>query len=682
MVCARLSSVCLSFGDRDLLKDIDLTLDTKSRMALAGENGSGKSTLMRIIAGLQAPDSGEAWRAPGTIIAYLPQSGLEHSGNTLFQEAETAFARFREIESRKIGIEERLSESNAGDEQLEPLLEEHDELQQHLIRSEYYEREERIHRVLIGLGFGEDDFGKRAETFSGGWQMRIGLARVLLENPDLVLLDEPTNYLDIEARTWLESFLESFSGGVVVVSHDRYFLDVTVGKVAELLRGKLTLYHGNYTHYLKQRETEMESLLASYKRQQEEIDRMESFIRRFRYNASKARQVQSRIKQLEKMERIEIPESMKRIRFTFPPAPHSGKIVLKARDLCKSYGDLKVLEDVTFTLERGDRMVLVGKNGAGKTTLMKILAGRLDPDKGSIEYGAGVRVGYFSQELESLPEEGTVYDVAAEDAPTELIPQLRSLLGAFLFRGEDIEKPVSVLSGGERSRLVLLTLLLHPVNLLVLDEPTNHLDMASKSVLLNALEDFGGTLVFVSHDRYFIEDLAERVLELRAGSWRLFPGDYPYYLRRIEQEENIEDEGGAPDSGAEGEASRSHAASLPSNTPGRSGSGGRPAGRETGSGDAGRTLERAEKKRLQSSYRKLRKREEEIVGRLEEIDAEHDELLEEMASEEVYTDGERVRSLKSRIEELERARRRQSELWSETEDELNRIDTTRNSLSS
>ncbi len=659
MVCARLSNISLAFGDRDLLKGIDLNLDTKSRIALSGENGSGKSTLMRIIAGLQSPDSGDVWRQPDSVFAYLPQSGLEHSGKTLYGEAETAFARYRDVETRKTEIEEQLSESSEDDENLERLLAEHDLLQQHLIRSEYYDREERIQRVLLGLGFAEGDLQRPVEQFSGGWQMRVGLAKVLLENPNLVLLDEPTNYLDIEARTWLESFLSTFEGGVVVVSHDRYFLDVTVDMVAELLNGGLTIYHGNYTDYLKQREAVMESLMSTYRRQQAEIERMENFIRRFRYNASKARQVQSRIKQLEKMERIELPESMKKIHFTFPPAPHSGKIVLKVKDVGKSYGDLEVLTDVTFTLERGDRMVLVGRNGAGKSTLMKIMSGNLEPDGGTLEYGAGVRVGYFSQELLSLPDEGTVYDAAEEDAPTDLIPQLRSLLGAFLFRDDDINKPVHVLSGGERSRLVLLKLLLHPVNLLVLDEPTNHLDMASKTVLLDALEDFGGTLVFVSHDKYFIEDLAERVLELRDGQWRLFPGDYSYYLRRIE----AENEGAASYTG-----SPRGSGTVGSSTPGNGTS------QSTEYSSDRSLIDRDEKKRLKSSYRKLKKREEEIVERLETIDADHQKIMDEMAGEEVYTDGEKVRALKRRIEELERKRERESRRWSDTEEELNRIE--------
>jgi len=467
------------------------------------------------------------------------------------------------------------------------------------------------------------DRDRATDEFSGGWQMRIALAKILLETPDILLLDEPTNYLDIEARTWLEEYLKTFPGGVLVVSHDRYFLDVTVNEVVEIFSGRLTRYAGNYTAYEKRRESELAALKESYRIQQEEIARQEEFIRRFRYNASKAAMVQSRIKQLEKRVPIEIPESMKRMHFSFPEPPHSGRRILSVEGVTKSYSSVPVLKDLCFALERGDKLVVAGRNGAGKSTLLRILAGADHSFSGRVEYGAGARIGYFAQEQdESLDPSRSVVEEIEAVCPTPLFPKIRNMLGAFLFRGDDIHKSTAVLSGGERNRLALLKMLLHPANLLILDEPTNHLDMNSKDVLLDALREFAGTVIFVSHDRYFIEGLAGKVLELRAGHPpRLFPGGYDYYLFRISREE--EEQENRPDS----------AESLRASVPAAS---------------AART-DREEAKRRKSILRRLERREEEVLARIEELEEEHRELQRRLALPEVYADGAEVKAVMEKI---------------------------------
>ena len=405
------------------------------------------------------------------------------------------------------------------------LLERHQELAERLEQSGYARRRERIERVLAGLGFAREEFGKPVGEFSQGWRMRIGLARVLCEQADILLLDEPTNYLDLEARTWLEQYLRDTPAGVLVVSHDRWFLDTTADTVAELYGGKLTLYPGSFSAYERRREAELAQIEAAYERQQEEIARMEVFIRRFRYKASKARQVQSRLGQLERVARIQPPPVQKRIHFHFPDPPHGGNLALRLQGLGKAYGDKRLFRGLDLELSRGEKLALVGPNGAGKSTLMRLLARQEPPSEGAVVHGAGLSLGYYSPDHpEELSGTESVLERVESWAPTHLIPQLRSLLGAFLFRDDEVFKPVGVLSGGEKSRLALLSLLLHPVNCLFLDEPTNHLDLLSKDVLLDALVRYPGTLVFVSHDRYFIEKLATRVLELEGGRARVFPG--------------------------------------------------------------------------------------------------------------------------------------------------------------
>ena len=636
MSFAQLSRISLAFGPRDILKDLSLTISGSSRTALTGGNGSGKTTLMKIIAGLNQPDSGDIRLQRDTHISYLPQSGITHAGMTLVEEVEKAFIHLKELLSEKQNLESNLASVKEHDSGYDQLIHQHHEIEEQLLGSGYYQREERIEQVLAGLGFFRQDFGKLCEEFSGGWQMRIALAKVLLEQPDILLLDEPTNYLDIEARDWLEGFLKKFSGGLLIVSHDRFFLDVTVIEVIELFQGEIHRYKGNFSAYEKTREAELASLLADYKQQQEEIKRIEDFINRFRYNANKAPLVQSRIKQLAKIERIVIPENMKRIHFTFPLPPHSGRRVLEISSLSRSYGDNVIFNGFDFLLEKGEKMVVAGKNGSGKSTLLRLIAGRDRDFQGEISFGTGVKAGYFSQDMEDdLDPLNSVIEEIESVAPTQMIDKLRDLLGAFLFRGDDIYKKVGVLSGGEKNRTALIKLLLHPANLLILDEPTNHLDMISKDVLLDALRQYKGTLIFVSHDRYFIEGLTTRVLELSPKGPRNFPGDYSYYLWKTSTEV---------------EEVQTSLKSQPS---------------------TGR-MNREEEKRIKGAIRRLKREEHELLEKLETLESEHQKIQEEMARPEIYTNGEVVRELKDKLTENEIFQEKLSARWEEVEEKLHR----------
>lgn len=468
--------------------------------------------------------------------------------------------------------------------------------------------------------------------------MRIALAKILLENPDILLLDEPTNYLDLEARIWLEDFLAAFKGGVVVVSHDRSFLDVTVNEIYELFNGKLNRYKGNYSEYETRRAAELEALVERYKQQQEEIARTEFFIRRFRYQATKAKQVQSRVKYLEGLERIEIPESLKKMHFSFPKPPHSGNDVLMIENLSKAFGENHVINNLDFYASRGEKIVFAGRNGAGKSTLMRIIAGVDRNHTGTVRYGTDVKIEYFSQDFEAtLDNEKTVEEEIEASAPTELIPSIRSLLGAFLFRGDDIYKKISVLSGGEKNRIALLKMLLHPANLLILDEPTNHLDLISKDILLEALKSYTGTVLFVSHDRYFIENLADRVLELGDGKAVSYLGSYSYYLEKKAQEE----------AGAGAAAEQPKVQTKTAVRP-----------------------DREEAKQRKRDIRKLERELETVMTELDELDSRCSGLNEKMADPANYSDGAKIKKLKEELEEAERLRDEKTLRWEEIEEAL------------
>ncbi|MFA6846230.1 MAG: ABC-F family ATP-binding cassette domain-containing protein, partial [Sphaerochaetaceae bacterium] len=542
MATLQVQNLCLAFGDRDILDDVSFILTDISRTALCGGNGSGKSTLLKVVSGLMSSDSMQLSMTKGLTLAYLPQSDIVPEGQNVYAEVEKGYEHFGKLLEEKSFLEQKLANLGEQDKTQHLLLRLH-EIEEELLSSGYYNRKEKIEQVLLGLGFSVEDLHRDCKEFSGGWQMRIALARVLVENATIMMLDEPTNYLDIEALVWLKNFLKLYHGGVLIVSHDQGFLDDTVNEVFELFQGKLTRYSGNYSQYQTQREMEIQQLEASYKQQQEMLQKNEQFIERFRYKATKSKQVQSRIKQLEKIQVVEIPSHLKQLEFCFPPAPHSGNDVLIVDKLSKSFGKIEIFESLSFMVNKGDRLAVTGRNGAGKSTLLRMLVG-LDADHGgTIRYGSGVTIGYFAQDTEkTLNQENTVIEELQSIATTADIPKLRTYLGSFLFCGDDVFKSVAVLSGGERSRLALLKILLHPVNLLILDEPTNHLDINAKQMLLDALRHYDGTMVFVSHDTYFISHIANRILYLSSGAEpEFFEGDYSYFSYKLNEKEKYEE---------------------------------------------------------------------------------------------------------------------------------------------
>ena len=657
MAFVQFSQVSLAFGDRDILKNVTINLQTGSKVALTGANGAGKSTLIKVLAGLTPPDSGSRAVQKDCRIAYLPQSGLTHHGCTLREEADKAFEFGYELQRRIDEIGEQLA---AGQGNTDSLVLQQSELIQKLEDSGWHRREAAAESVLLGLGFSRSDFDRDTAEFSGGWQMRIALAKALMQGPDILLLDEPTNYLDIEARSWLEGFLQNFRGGFLLVSHDRYFLDVTINEVYELFNGDLKRYPGNFSHYEKVREVELKTLIAAYEQQQEEINKLEDFIRRFGYKATKAAQAQEYQKKLEKMERIEIPESLKKIHFSFPPAPHSGRLVYRMNGITKSYdGTHKVLDNLELTLENGERLVVAGRNGAGKSTLLRIIAGEDKDFTGETIPGAGVQIGYFSQDnAETIRGKETILDYLEARAPLELIPKLRDMLGAFLFRGDDVYKPLDVLSGGEKSRIALLQLLLSPVNLLVLDEPTNHLDLHSKDVLLSALRDFGGTVIFVSHDRGFIEQLATKVLHLEHGTYKYFVGGYQFYMEQMEKE----NEGGgslplAP-AGKPSSATPSNGGSDPRNAP------------ASAEAPASVPLSWEEQKKQEAARRKAEKEVAQLEAKIADLESKKSELENRLADPSVYTNGEKAKAVQREITALSEEIETATQAWEQAAEKL------------
>jgi ATP-binding cassette, subfamily F, member 3 len=526
----QLAQLHKTFGDRVLFDHVTWQIGDRERVGLCGPNGAGKTTLLRILAGIDEADSGQVVTPSGLTVGYLPQDGLNHRGRTLLDEASTAFAELLGQKAEMHALETRLGDDSVPEGEHESMLVRYAELQERFRRDDGYSIDLRIATVLRGLGFTQDDFAKPTETFSGGWQMRIALAKLLLGRPGLLLLDEPTNHLDLDARNWLEEYLATYPAAVILVSHDRYFLDAVVTRITDLNLRTLTDYVGNYSKYVEQRDAMLERLRQAKRDQDEEVARVKMFIDRFRYQATKAAQVQSRIKMLEKVVPIEVPPERKRVRFTFPTAPKSGRTVLDLKGVRKSYGATHVFAGIDLLIERGDRVALIGPNGAGKSTLMRILSGTEAPDAGTRTEGHQVVMQYFAQdEATRLDPTLTVYETLEAGSPIQMVPAIRTILGGFLFGGDDIYKKAGVLSGGERTRLAVARMLLRPANTLLLDEPTNHLDMDSKDVLLDALEDFGGTLILVSHDRYFIDKLATKVIDVGGGTVEVYPGGYEEY---------------------------------------------------------------------------------------------------------------------------------------------------------
>jgi len=521
------------FGHKLLFEDLDWLITPKERAGLVGGNGTGKSTLLKIVAGIEQLDYGSMSATKGIRVGYLPQDGLQVSGRTVFAEGMSVFAGVKELEQELEALTASMSELDPASKEYAQVAERFERADSEFRARDGYAVEAQVGAVLAGLGFRKEDWLRQTEEFSGGWQMRIALAKLLLEKPNLLLLDEPTNHLDLEARDWLEEYLGNYEYAYVLISHDRFFLDVTVKKIVEIWNKRVQFYTGGYEKYKEQKAERLATLEAAYKNQQDRIQQLEAFINRFRYQATKAKQVQSRIKELERIERIELPPEEKTIHFSFPQPKASGRVVAQFKEVAKSYGAKHVFSGVNFTIERGDRVALVGVNGAGKSTLIKLLAGAEPVTAGEYTLGHNAEPDYFAQDqYKELDTNARVLDDLKEAAPRTTETELRNLLGCFLFSEDDVFKRIGVLSGGERNRYALARMLLHPSNFLLLDEPTNHLDIRAKDVLLEALEKFSGTIVFVSHDRYFIEHLATRVFEIADGEVRVFPGNYADYLWR------------------------------------------------------------------------------------------------------------------------------------------------------
>ncbi len=521
------SNLHKAFGDRVLFDRVSWQIQPGQRVGLCGPNGAGKTTLLKMLSGEIEPDAGEIARPNGLTVGYLPQDGLTHAGRTLQGEASRAFETLLALQAELRDLEAQLGDADLPAGEHDDALARYSEVQHAFQDQDGYGIEAKVDAVLRGLGFEAADFEKPTETFSGGWQMRIALAKLLLRRPRLLLLDEPTNHLDLEARNWLEEFLVEYPHAVVLVSHDRYFLDSVVTEIAEVGLRTLTTYRGAYSAYLTEREARIARLREAKRQQDEEVARMRMFIERFRYKATKAKQVQSRVKMLEKITPIEVPAARKRVHFKFPASARSGRTVIELRDVAKAYGDVRVFERAGVHIERGDRVALVGPNGAGKSTLMRMLSGVESPDRGERIEGYRVVLQYFAQdEAARLDGSLTVYETLASGSPVDIVPAIRNILGGFLFSEDDVYKRVAVLSGGERTRLAVARMLLRPSNTLILDEPTNHLDIDSTDVLLDALTDYGGTLIFVSHDRYFVDRLATKIIDVGHGEAALYPGTY------------------------------------------------------------------------------------------------------------------------------------------------------------
>ncbi len=615
-----INDLSIQYGDKHLFRNISARLDGRERIGLVGVNGAGKSTLIKIMAGRREVDPGVMVRAKRTTIGYLPQEVDSFPpGRTLMEEAKTAFADALTLQEQLDACNHQLGIIDPSDPEFEDLLAYQGELQERLEHADVFRIQSQTEKILLGLGFRAEDFDKECQQFSGGWLMRLMLAKILLAEPSLLLLDEPTNHLDIDSLTWLEEFLKGYRGAMVIISHDRAFLDALTDTTWELSLGRLTPYRGNYSKYVVDKEMRMEVQRAAYDNQQAKIQQTMRFVERFRSKSTKAKQAQSRLKQLEKMELIELEETERAITFRFPPAAASGRLAVSVAALAKQFNAKQVFTELTFEIQRGDKLAVVGVNGAGKSTLVKIMAGLVEPDSGEVRFGHNVLPSYFGQhQAQELDGGMSVLETLSRSGAEMTTTQVRSILGAFLFRGEEVDKMVRVLSGGEKSRLALAKMIAEPANLLIMDEPTNHLDMSSQEILQEAMRQYDGSIIVVSHNRYFLDSFVNKVLEIRDGRAALFEGNISDYLAKVKQ---LRGEAGRPTEAA--------AVSSPKAAP-------TAAPPTAAKGKEARQLKarlREERNRKLGPLQQQADRAEEEIGRLEERKAE---LERQLADPELY----------------------------------------------
>lgn len=646
----QLEKISLALGDRDLLDEISTLINPGERIGLVGPNGAGKSTLLKIIMGIQEKDAGSIVLSNEETLGYLPQDGVDPDFElTVIEEVETAFSEIFDLEEEVNELQQKLAETDPESEEHEKLLERYGLLQTKLEASGLYTLRSDVEKILMGLGFKESDFSRNTTEFSGGWLMRIALAKLLLKKPTYLLLDEPTNHLDIESLQWMENFLNSYEGAVIVVSHDRAFLDTITNRTLALRKGKMSDYSGNYSFYERKWKEERELLINAQKNQAKELKETEEFIERFRYKASKARQVQSRVKQLEKIDRIEVEDELANVSFSFPEPERSGQVVMRLENIKKSYDDNVVFDGLDYEIERGDKIAVVGPNGAGKSTMIRILAGIEPIQGGERNEGHKVTTNYFAQhQAEDLDLKKDALEVMMSAGSNEKESRLRSILGSFLFRGDDVFKKVKVLSGGEKSRLALAKMLLSPANFLIFDEPTNHLDMSSKNILQQALQQYEGTCVIVSHDRAFLDPIVDKVLEVQKNRVRTYLGNVSYFLDKKKEEAEAQKNSGASEQS------------------------------KSASSDDG-TLSRKEQRRIEAERRNkiskevnpIKRKLEKVEKEIEQAESRKDEIEALMAEVDFYDDADRVKKTSL---EYENIKMDLTDKYSKWEEYANRIE--------